>query len=109
MIYQSYVLNMIPRYVKPIVSVSQFDDGGRTISFELKSGENDYIPVNPVVFIGETEVACTVSGNVVSFVVDSSLTQDGGLYLGEVRDTDDGVIGSSNFGFLVDGTPMPIG
>lgn len=103
MITQSYELNMIPHWTRPIVLVSQFDDGARTISFILKNGEDYYIPVNPVVFIGETEVPCTVSNNAVSFVVTSDITQTAGAFEGEIRDEG---IGSNNFDFIVDGTPQ---
>lgn len=103
MITQSYELNMIPHWTRPIVRVSQYDDGARTISFTLKNGESDYTPVNPTVFIRETQIPCTVSNNVVSFVVTGNVTQEAGAFEGEIRD--DGM-GSNNFKFVVDGTPL---
>lgn len=102
MIYQKYILDMTPdTMILPLVYVSQFDDGGRTIVFIMKNRNADYTPTDVKVMIDGNEIPCTVSGNEVSFLVDSSLTNFAETYKGEVVD---GSVGSCNFRFRVDPT-----
>lgn len=107
MITQAYKLNMIPNDILPVVYVSQYDDGARTISFELYDGAEAYTPTNAKVRIKGKEKQCTISSNVVSFVVDANFTEEAGTFLGEIVDTkDNGVVASCNFKFAVDSTPI---
>lgn len=107
MITQSYILNMIPNDILPVVYVSQYDDGARTISFELYDGTEAYTPTSAKVRIKGKEKQCTISSNVVSFVVDENFTEEAGTFLGEITDTkSNGVVASCNFKFAVDFTPI---
>ena len=103
MITQKYNLNMIPDKVLPIINVSQFDSS-RTIVFNLYDGENSYTPTSVSVKIGSTTLSGTISGNSVSIVLPSSLMENDGEVLGELTDAN---MGSLNFIFNVDSTPLP--
>lgn len=107
MITQRYDLDIIPTFTPPIVRVSQFDDGGRTITFKLHKGTGSYVVTSAQVFVKGIEVPCTGSSSNVSFVVTADVTEEGGIFLGEVRDTTaKGICASCNFIFVVDNTPM---
>ena len=102
MITQTYNLNMIPDKVLPVVNVSQYDSS-RTIVFNLFDGEEEYIPTSVSVKIGTTTLSGTISGNSVSFLLPTSLTQNSGEVIGELIDVD---MGSLNFILNVDSTPI---
>lgn len=103
MIEQRYNLSMIPCGVNPIVRVSQYDDGSRTIVFNLT--DNEYaIADAEVVIDGETVASSIVDGQI-QFVVQAAQTALAGVHLGEVRLAD---VGSLNFRFYVDRTPLNI-
>ena len=104
MITQTYNLNMIPDKVLPIINVSQFDDSSRTIIFNLFDGEEEYIPTLVRIEIGGVLISGTISGNSVSFLLPTSLTQNSGEVIGELIDVD---MGSLNFILNVDSTPLP--
>ena len=107
MITQRYDLDIIPTFTPPIVRVSQFDDGGRTIGFKLYKGTGSYAQTSAQVFVKGIEVPCTVLGVYVYFVVTADVTNEPGIFLGEVRDTTArGICASCNFIFVVDNTPM---
>ena len=103
MITQTYNLNMIPDKVLPIVNVSQYDSS-RTIVFNLFDGEEEYIPTSVSVKIGTTTLSGTISSNSVSIVLPSSLMETSGQTIGELTDIN---MGSLNFVFNVDSTPLP--
>ena len=103
MITQTYKLNMIPDRVLPVINVSQYDSS-RTIGFYLYDGESEYTPASVSVKIGSTILSGTISGNSVSIVLPSSLMENDGEVLGELIDAD---MGSLNFIFNVDSTPLP--
>ena len=103
MITQSYKLNMIPDKVLPVINVSQYDSS-RTIVFYLYDGENSYTPTSVSVKIGSTTLNGTISGNSVSIVLPSSLMETSGEIKGELIDSN---MGSLNFIFNVDSTPLP--
>ena len=103
MITQTYNLNMIPDKVLPIINVSQYDDSSRTIIFNLFDGENSYTPTSVKVKIGSAEINGTISGNSVSFLLPTSLTENSGEVIGELIDVD---MGSLNFILNVDSTPI---
>lgn len=103
MITQTYNLNMIPDRVLPIVNVSQYDSA-RTIVFNLFDGKEEYIPTSVSVKIGTTTLSGTISSNSVSIVLPSSLMETSGQTIGELTDIN---MGSLNFIFNVDSTPLP--
>ena len=103
MITQKYNLNMIPDKVLPVINVSQYDSS-RTIVFYLYDGEDEYTPTSVSVKIGSTTLNGTISGNSVSIVLPSTLMENDGEVMGELIDAD---MGSLNFIFNVDSTPIP--
>ena len=108
MIVNTYNLNMIPDRVLPLVMVSQYDSS-RTIVFNLFNGTEEYQPTSAKVLIGTNQYDGQVSGNQVTFNVPSSLTQTAQYLFGEIVATDsNGKMGSLNFKFKVDSTPMEV-
>lgn len=108
MIVNTYNLNMIPDRVLPLVMVSQYDSS-RRIVFNLFNGTEEYQPTSAKVLIGTKQYEGTVSGNQVTFNVPSSLTQEAQYLFGEIVATDsNGKMGSLNFKFKVDSTPMEV-
>ena len=108
MIVNTYNLNMIPDRVLPLVMVSQYDSA-RRIVFNLFNGTEEYSPTSAKVLIGTNQYEGTVSGNQVTFNVPSELTQTAQYLFGEIVATDsNGKMGSLNFKFKVDSTPMEV-
>ena len=108
MITNTYNLNMIPDRVLPLVMVSQYDSS-RTIVFNLFDGTEEYSPTSAKVLIGTNQYDATVSSNQVTFNVPSELTQTAQYLFGEMVATDsNGKMGSLNFKFKVDSTPMEV-
>ena len=108
MIVNTYSLNMIPDRVLPLVMVSQYDSS-RRIVFNLFNGNEEYQPTSAKVLIGTNQYEGQVSGNQVAFNVPSELTQTAQYLFGEIVATDsNGKMGSLNFKFKVDSTPMEV-
>ena len=108
MIVNTYSLNMIPDRVLPLVMVSQYDSS-RRIVFNLFNGTEEYQPTSAKVLIGTNQYEGQVSGNQVTFNVPSELTQEAQYLFGEIVATDsNGKMGSLNFKFKVDSTPMEV-
>ena len=108
MIINTYNLNMIPDRVLPLVMVSQYDTS-RCIVFNLFDGESEYQPTSAKVLIGTNQYEGTVNGNTVTFNVPSELTQTAQYLFGEIVATDsNGKMGSLNFKFKVDSTPLEV-
>ena len=108
MIVNTYNLNMIPDRVLPLVMVSQYDSA-RRIVFNLFNGTEEYSPTSSKVLIGTNQYEGTVSGNQVTFNVPSELTQEAQYLFGEIVATDsNGKMGSLNFKFKVDSTPLEV-
>ena len=108
MIVNTYNLNMIPDRVLPLVMVSQYDTS-RCIVFNLFNGKEEYSPTSAKVLIGTNQYEGQVSGNQVTFNVPSSLTQEAQYLFGEIVATDsNGNMGSLNFKFKVDSTPLEV-
>ena len=108
MIVNTYSLNMIPDRVLPLVMVSQYDSA-RRIVFNLFNGTEEYSPTSAKVLIGTNQYDGTVNGNQVTFNVPSELTQEAQYLFGEIVATDsNGKMGSLNFKFKVDSTPMEV-
>ena len=108
MIVNAYNLNMIPDRVLPLVMVSQYDTS-RCIVFNLYDGESEYQPTSAKVLIGTNQYDGQVNGNQVTFNVPSELTQTAQYLFGEIVATDsNGKIGSLNFKFKVDSTPLEV-
>ena len=108
MIVNTYSLNMIPDRVLPLVMVSQYDSS-RRIVFNLFNGTEEYQPTSTKVLIGTNQYEGQVNGNQVTFNVPSELTQEAQYLFGEIVATDsNGKMGSLNFKFKVDSTPMEV-
>lgn len=108
MIVNTYNLNMIPDRVLPLVMVSQYDSA-RRIVFNLFNGTEEYQPTSAKVLIGTNQYEGQVNGNQVTFNVPSELTQEAQYLFGEIVATDsNGKMGSLNFKFKVDSTPMEV-
>ena len=108
MITNTYNLNMIPDRVLPLVMVSQYDSS-RTIVFNLFNGTEEYSPTSAKVLIGTNQYEGQVNGNQVTFNVPSELTQEAQYLFGEIVATDsNGKMGSLNFKFKVDSTPLEV-
>lgn len=108
MIVNTYSLNMIPDRVLPLVMVSQYDSS-RRIVFNLYDGTEEYQPTSAKVLIGTNQYEGQVSGNQVTFNVPSELTQEAQYLFGEIVATDsNGKMGSLNFKFKVDSTPLEV-
>ena len=108
MIVNTYNLNMIPDRVLPLVMVSQYDSA-RRIVFNLFNGNEEYSPTSAKVLIGTNQYEGQVNGNQVTFNVPSELTQTAQYLFGEIVATDsNGKMGSLNFKFKVDSTPMEV-
>ena len=108
MITNTYNLNMIPDRVLPLVMVSQYDSA-RRIVFNLFNGTEEYQPTSAKVLIGTNQYEGQVSGNQVTFDVPSELTQEAQYLFGEIVATDsNGNMGSLNFKFKVDSTPLEV-
>ena len=108
MIVNTYNLNMIPDRVLPLVMVSQYDSA-RRIVFNLFNGTEEYQPTSAKVLIGTNQYEGQVSGNQVTFDVPSELTQEAQYLFGEIVATDsNGNMGSLNFKFKVDSTPLEV-
>lgn len=103
-----YRLNLISDRVKPLVMVSQFDTL-RKVEFEIYNGEELYSPVSATILIGTNQYQGTISNGIVSFTVPSSLTQNAQSLFGEVVVSDGGQMGTCNFLFKVDSTPVAEG
>lgn len=115
MITQSYKLNMIPDNFPVIVRCSQYDTESRTIEMTLYEGSALYtIPNGATVTVRGTkqdrtgfEYPCTFSGSVVSFDIQEQMTIFAGEVPSEIRITsNDEILGSCNFYFLVESTPL---
>ena len=108
MIVNTYSLNMIPDRVLPLVMVSQYDSS-RRIVFNLFNGNEEYSPTSAKVLIGTNQYEGQVNGNQVTFNVPSELTQEAQYLFGEIVATDsNGKMGSLNFKFKVDSTPLEV-
>lgn len=108
MIVNTYSLNMIPDRVLPLVMVSQYDSS-RRIVFNLFNGTEEYQPISAKVLIGTNQYEGQVNGNQVTFNVPSELTQEAQYLFGEIVATDsNGKMGSLNFKFKVDSTPLEV-
>ena len=108
MIVNTYSLNMIPDRVLPLVMVSQYDSA-RRIVFNLFNGTEEYQPTSAKVLIGTNQYEGQVNGNQVTFNVPSELTQEAQYLFGEIVATDsNGKMGSLNFKFKVDSTPLEV-
>ena len=108
MIVNTYNLNMIPDRVLPLVMVSQYDSS-RRIVFNLFNGTEEYQPTSAKVLIGTNQYEGQVNGNQVTFNVPSELTQEAQYLFGEIVATDsNGKMGSLNFKFKVDSTPLEV-
>jgi len=97
----TYKINFNTGLVKPIIYVSEGDDGLREIHFELYDNDEKLEPTNATIKINNTDITPTISSNVLSFIVDSSLSVEG-EYEGEVRCG----MGSVNFKYVVEATPL---
>ena len=106
MITQTINLNLIPGSPLPRINVSQYDNGSRTLQFNLYNGVSDYeIPSGASVYIVGTkadntgfEYACTFDGSLVSVDITDQMTVFAGEVQAELRIIQsDEVLGTANF------------
>lgn len=106
MITQTINLNLIPGSPLPRINVSQYDNGSRTLRFNLYNGVSPYeIPSGASVYIVGTkadntgfEYACTFDGTLVSVDITDQMTVFAGEVQSELRIVQsDEILGTANF------------
>lgn len=106
MITQTINLNLIPGSPLPRINVSQYDNGSRTLQFNLYNGVSPYeIPSGASVYIVGTkadntgfEYACTFDGSLVSVDITDQMTVFAGEVQSELQIRQSGeVLGTANF------------
>jgi len=106
MITQTINLNLIPGSPQPRINVSQYDNGSRTLQFNLYNGVSPYeIPSGASVYIVGTkadntgfEYACTFDGSLVSVDITDQMTVFAGEVQSELRIVQsDEILGTANF------------
>lgn len=106
MITQTINLNLIPGSPQPRINVSQYDNGSRTLQFNLYNGVSPYeIPSGASVYIVGTkadntgfEYACTFDGSLVSVDITDQMTVFAGEVQSELQIRQSGeVLGTANF------------
>ena len=106
MITQTINLNLIPGSLLPRINVSQYDNGSRTLQFNLYNGFSPYeIPSGASVSIVGTkadntgfEYACTFDGSLVSVNITDQMTAFAGEVQSELRIRQSGeILGTANF------------
>lgn len=106
MITQTINLNLIPGSPLPRINVSQYDNGSRTLQFNLYNGASPYeIPSGASVYIVGTkadntgfEYACTFDGSLVSVDITDQMTVFAGEVQSELRIVQsDEILGTANF------------
>jgi hypothetical protein len=106
MITQTINLNLIPGSPLPRINVSQYDNGSRTLQFNLYNGVSPYeIPSGASVYIVGTkadntgfEYACTFDGTLVSVDITDQMTVFAGEVQSELRIVQsDEILGTANF------------
>lgn len=106
MITQTINLNLIPGCPLPRINVSQYDNGSRTLQFNLYNGVSPYeIPSGASVYIVGNkadntgfEYACTFDGSLVSVDITDQMTVFAGEVQSELRISQNGeVLGTANF------------
>lgn len=106
MITQTINLNLIPGSPQPRINVSQYDNGSRTLQFNLYNGVSPYeIPSGASVSIVGTkadntgfEYACTFDGSLVSVNITDQMTVFAGEVQSELQIRQSGeVLGTANF------------
>ena len=112
---QTVRLDMTPGYLQSAVSVSQYDDGLRSIDFELyKDGAAYNIPSGATVTINGHKpdgnvysVPCTYSGNMVTVVFTKQMTAVDGFSAAEISIVSGSTrLGSANFKVIVEKSQM---
>ncbi|MEE8806905.1 MAG: BppU family phage baseplate upper protein [Lactimicrobium sp.] len=115
---QTVKLDMTPGCLQSAVSVSQYDDGLRSIDFELyKDGAVYNIPSGATVTINGHKpdgnvysVPCTYSGNVVTVTFTKQMTAVDGFSAAEISIVSGSTrLGSANFKVIVEKSPMSDG
>lgn len=115
---QTVKLDMTPGYLQSAVSVSQYDDGSRSIDFELyKDGAVYSIPSGATVTINGHKpdgnvysVPCTYSGNKVTVTFTKQMTAVDGFSSAEISIVSGSTrLGSANFKVIVEKSPMSDG
>lgn len=106
MITQTINLNLIPGSPLPRINVSQYDNGSRTLQFNLYNGVSPYeIPSGASVYIVGTkadktgfEYACTFDGSLVSVDITDQMTVFAGEVQSELQIRQSGeILGTANF------------
>lgn len=106
MITQTYKIDLIPSGEPVVVHVSQYDNGGRTLAFELYNGGVAWeIPAGSTASITGTKpdgtgfmYVMTVSGNTASLDIEEQMAILPGDVPAEIRiSSGSGIIGTANF------------
>lgn len=106
MITQTYQIDMIPGGDPAVIHVSQYDNAGRTLAFELYNGGVEYtVPTGATVSLSGTKpdgtgflYSMTVDGSTASIDIPQQVAIVAGDVAAELRITSDsGIIGSANF------------
>lgn len=110
-------VSITPTQAHPKVNVSQYDEG-REITFLLEENQQPYsIPSSSSVKLQGTkpsgfgfDIACTYSGNTVTLITTTDLTDEGGNFPAELVITKSGLrLGTANILMAVEASPHPEG
>lgn len=115
MITQTYTISTIKQSTPPIVKMSQYDHGSRTITFSVVDGSGQAVVLTgKTVRVEGTRLDghafaedCTVSGNTASFTDTSDMTNAPGAHPAElVIESDGDRLGTMNFVISVETAAM---
>ncbi len=114
---QTSTVSITPTKAHPKINVSQYDEG-REITFMLEENQQAYnVPSSSTVKLQGTkpsgfgfDIACTYSGNTVTLITTTDLTDEGGNFPAELVITKSGIrIGTANIYVSVEASPHPTG
>lgn len=113
-----YYLNVRSGYMAPVTLHCSYGDSGETVTFYLFDGGDELDLTGSVASVHGTRkdgasygpIVCTVSGNAVSFTLQSEMTAVEGGGIAEIVITKSGTsIGTCNFGVMVEDAVFPNG
>lgn len=118
MVTNEFKLSMTPQFNNPVVGVSQYDTGARTLKFNLyANGAQLIIPSGTTAVINGAKpdgtafsYPMTVGDTYVQIAVQEQMTAVAGTVIAEIVLTGtDGSIGTSNFKMMVERSPLDEG
>lgn len=113
-----HYINLRSGYMAPVTLHCSYGDSGETVYFYVFDGGTEFDLTNAIVSVHGTRIdganfgpfACSISGNKVSFKLQSSMTAVEGSAIAEFVIAKNGVtIGTCNFGILVENATFPNG